>query len=112
MCVYIHQDITFSDINLLKYCKEQDLEIATVKIKFNKKNIIVACLYRAPTGEFVYFLNQLDSGFGGLEVACWPLGPKFAGSNPSDFSRRKNPRHAFLRNGSKAVCPMSHICRM
>ena len=22
------------------------------------------------------------SGFGGLEVACWPLVPKFAGSNP------------------------------
>jgi len=24
-------------------------------------------------------------GFGGLGVACWPLVPKFAGSNPSDF---------------------------
>ena len=23
------------------------------------------------------------SGFGGLEVACWPLVPKFAGSNPA-----------------------------
>jgi len=22
-------------------------------------------------------------GFGGLEVACWPLVPKFAGSNPA-----------------------------
>ena len=22
------------------------------------------------------------SGFGGLEVACWPLVPKFAGSHP------------------------------
>ena len=26
-------------------------------------------------------LNELR-GFGGLEVACWPLVPKFAGSNP------------------------------
>ena len=25
-----------------------------------------------------------DSGFGGLEVACWPLVPKFAGSNPAE----------------------------
>ena len=24
------------------------------------------------------------SGFGGLEVACWPLVPKFAGSHPSE----------------------------
>ena len=23
-------------------------------------------------------------GFGGLEVACWPLVPKFAGSNPTE----------------------------
>ena len=31
---------------------------------------------------------------------------------PSDISGRKNPHHAFLRKGSKAVCPMSHICCM
>ena len=24
------------------------------------------------------------SGFGGLGVACWPLVPKFAGSNPAE----------------------------
>ena len=37
------------------------------------------------------------SGFGGLEVACWPLVPKFAGSNPAEavgFLRvNKNPQH-------------------
>jgi len=45
-------------------------------------------------------------GFGGLEVACWPLVPKFAGSNPVEavgFLGRKNPQLAFLRRGSKAV---------
>ena len=51
------------------------------------------------------------SGFGGLGVACWPLVPKFAGSNPAEvvgFLRgEKNPQHAFLRRGSKAVGPMS-----
>jgi len=39
-------------------------------------------------------------GFGGLWVACWPLVPKFAGSNPAEafgFLGRKNPQHAFLR---------------
>ena len=51
------------------------------------------------------------SGFGVLEVACWPLVPKFAVSNPTEavgfFQGKKNPQHAFLRKGSKAVCPMS-----
>jgi hypothetical protein len=34
VCIYIHKNIKFSNINLLKYCKEQDLEIASVKLKF------------------------------------------------------------------------------
>jgi hypothetical protein len=34
-----------------------------------------------------------NNGFGGLEVACRPLVPKFAGS-------KKNPQHAFLRRGN------------
>jgi hypothetical protein len=37
------------------------------------------------------------SGFGGLEVACWPLVRKFAGLNPAEavgFLRlNKNPQH-------------------
>ena len=50
------------------------------------------------------------SGFGGLQVACWPLVPKFAGSNPAEavgFFRAKIPQHSFLRRGSKAVGPIS-----
>jgi hypothetical protein len=42
-----------------------------------------------------------------LGLACWPLVPKIAGSNPAEavgFFGRKNPQHAFLRSGSKAFC--------
>ena len=49
-------------------------------------------------------------GFGGLGVVCWPLVPKFAGSNPAEavgFLGRKNPQHTFLRRGSKVIGPMS-----
>ena len=49
-------------------------------------------------------------GFGGLDVACWPLVPKFAGLHLAEavgFLGRKNPQHAFLRRGSKAVGAMS-----
>ena len=39
------------------------------------------------------------------------LVPKFTGSNPAEavgfLGRKKNPQHAFLRRGSKAVGPMS-----
>jgi hypothetical protein len=38
-----------------------------------------------------------------------------AGSNSAEafgFFGQKNPQHAFLQRGSKAVCPMSQICGM
>jgi hypothetical protein len=60
--------------------------------------------------DVLFFFYDFTSGFGGLEVACWPLVPKFAGSNPAEvvgFFGWKNSQHAFLRRGSKAVCPMS-----
>jgi len=50
------------------------------------------------------------SSFGGLEIACWPLVPRFGGSHPSEavgFLGQKNPQHAFLRRGSKAIGLMS-----
>jgi hypothetical protein len=41
--------------------------------------------------------------------------PKIAGSNLAEavgFFGHKNPQHAFLWRGSKAVCPMLQICGM
>ena len=33
---------------------------------------------------FISILYLLHNGFGGLGVACWPLLPKFASSNPAE----------------------------
>ena len=58
----------------------------------------------------------MQSGFGGAEVACWPLIPKFAASNLAEavgfLKGDKNPQHAFLRKGSKIIGSMSQICGM
>jgi hypothetical protein len=34
-------------------------------------------------------VKRTVSAFGGLEVACWPLEPKFAGSNPAEAVGRE-----------------------
>ena len=60
VCIYVHGTIKFTNINLYKYCREQDLEIAAVKLEFFKRNLIVFCVYRAPTGDIDYFLKHLD----------------------------------------------------
>jgi len=57
------------------------------------------------TGDCTWFITSV-----GLEVACWPFVPKFAGSHPAEtvgFLGRKNPQQAFLRRLSKTFGPMS-----
>jgi hypothetical protein len=55
-----------------------------------------------------------SSGFSGLVVSMLASGTRVRGFKPGRsrriFSCEKNPQHAFLRKGSKAVCPMSQIC--
>ena len=70
-----------------------------------------------PINPFSTNLSILvPGGFGGAEVACWPLIPKFAGSNPAEavgfLKGDKNPQRAFLRKGSKIIGPMSQVCGM
>ena len=58
--------------------------------------------------KFIFKVSPHTSGFGVLGFACWPLVPKFAGSNPAEavgFLGRKNPQHVFLWRGSKVVFP-------
>jgi exonuclease III len=59
--IYIQEALKFTNINLQKHCKEQDIEIAAVQLKLNEKNVIMLCVYRAPSGNFDYFLNKLDN---------------------------------------------------
>jgi exonuclease III len=61
VCTYIQETLKFSNINLLKHCKVQDIEIAAIQLKLNKKNVIICCVYRAASGNFDYFLNKLDN---------------------------------------------------
>ena len=47
-------------------------------------------------------------------LAFWPLEPEFVGSNPAEavgfFGRLENSQYAFLRRGSKRICPISQLC--
>jgi hypothetical protein len=53
------------------------------------------------------------SGFSSLMVSMLASGTQDRGFAPGRrIFRAKNPQHAFLRKGSKAVCPMSQICGM
>jgi exonuclease III len=61
ICIYVSKDIQFNAINLDQYNKEKDLEICALKLRLLSSSFTVICIYRSPTGNFSYFLNQLES---------------------------------------------------
>jgi len=61
VCIYISNDIQFNTIDLDQYNKEKDLEICALKLYLLASNFTTICIYRSPTGNFTYFLNQLES---------------------------------------------------
>jgi len=81
-----------------------------INIYYSKYPEGVCCIIEC---RDVYSARELDrciliqGGFGGLGVASWPLVPKFAAEAVGFLRGEKNPQHAFLRRGSKAVGPMS-----
>jgi hypothetical protein len=57
----VQEKLKFSNINLNEFCKEKDLEVCAVKLQSSLANICILSIYRAPTGNFLYFLNGLDA---------------------------------------------------
>ena len=50
-------------------------------------NLETMRLIGRPRNKWQDEVREGGSGFGGLKVACWPLVPKFAGSNPAEAVR-------------------------
>jgi hypothetical protein len=73
-------------------------------------------------GEGLWWVEIVGCVKHGISVVRWSsgshAGPRYPSSRVqtqpklSDFFGRKNPQHAFLWKGSKAVCPMSQIFSM
>jgi hypothetical protein len=60
-CVLVHKNIQFHTVNLDQFNKEKDHEICALKLKLMSKNFTIICICTSPTGNFSYFLNQLES---------------------------------------------------
>jgi hypothetical protein len=71
-------------------------------LSYNRSDLIdswVTCSHSLTSllaqSRIVEQLREIKSGFGGLEDACWPLVPKFGGSNPTEdvgfFRAKKFP---------------------
>ena len=68
--VHMLQLQNWSHLHYVWYC---GILSALASLVWNQTVSVLGILY-----------DQTYSGFGGLEVACWPLVPKFAGSIPAE----------------------------
>jgi exonuclease III len=44
VCIYVCESIKFTNINLLKHTKEQDIERALIQLNIQKRKVIIVCL--------------------------------------------------------------------
>jgi hypothetical protein len=61
VCTYVHNSLNFENINLEIYCMEKDFEVCALNLKLHCIQACIITIYRAPTGSFNLFINELDT---------------------------------------------------
>jgi hypothetical protein len=59
--IFVHESLTYLNIDVNRYCHVYDLEACALKIKIRSDVYCIVCIYRSPTGELSNFLTLLDS---------------------------------------------------
>ena len=65
-CIFVHETLRSTNIDLVTYCKEQVIEACALKIETTLFNATIIAIYRTPSGNFNLFLNGLDNIIGSL----------------------------------------------
>ena len=61
VCVFIQDNLHYTNINMDRYSKEKDIKSCAVKLHILSRTIIIITVYRSPTGNIACFLNNLES---------------------------------------------------
>ena len=61
VCIYVHNTLNYTNIDLRVHCKEQDIEVCALNLELIPSNIKIMTIYRALTGNFEIFLKKLDT---------------------------------------------------
>jgi len=61
VCIFVCNNLNYTNIDLSLYCKDQDIEVCALNLKLTFSNLRIMTIYRAPTGNFEAFLNRLDN---------------------------------------------------
>jgi hypothetical protein len=59
--MHIHKLYQFSNINVHNFCKEKDLKACVIKLYLPRCTTGIVNIYRFPSGNCEYFLNNLET---------------------------------------------------
>jgi exonuclease III len=59
--IFIHESLAYTNIDLQKFCTEQDIETCAIKINLPTAYIYVIGIYRSPTGNYTHFIICIDT---------------------------------------------------
>jgi hypothetical protein len=60
VCTYVHKSLNFENIDLDMYCIEKGFEVCALKLNLKLTQTCIITIYRAPSGNFNLFINELD----------------------------------------------------
>jgi hypothetical protein len=60
VCIYVHEIIHFTNIDVEKYCIEKNIEIYAARLHLPAYEICLTTIYRAPSGNLQQFFRNLD----------------------------------------------------
>lgn len=61
VCIYVGKDVSYKSLNVTRYCEEKILETCAIQMDSMINQIIIMCVYRAPCGSFLKFLNLVEA---------------------------------------------------
>jgi len=61
VCIFIQDNIHYTNINMERYSTEKDTEICAVKLHILSCTIVIITVYRSPSDNIAYFLNNLEA---------------------------------------------------
>jgi exonuclease III len=59
--IFVHESLSFLNINLQEFSKEQDIEVCAIKIHLPTTTVYIILIYRSPNRNFLLLLRTVDA---------------------------------------------------
>jgi exonuclease III len=66
VAIFVHNTLEFTNIDISQHCKEQEIEICSLKLIYGTMSIFLLSVYRPPSSNFDNFLLKIDTIFQSL----------------------------------------------